>query len=348
MEFKNIRYFGTTIYNEIVSAITLKNSFLSCEILTYGATIRSLYVPDQNEHPVDVVLGYDTLQEYEQNDGYLGATVGRFANRIADGRFSLNGTTYSLFQNNGNNHLHGGAVGFSHRVWNIAACSDSEVILSLTSPDGEEGYPGNMKVLVTFTLHDRTLSIQYHAVCDTDTICNLTNHSYFNLAGHNSGKTYDQEILLHATHYTPTDGDSIPFGVVSPVYHTPMDLTRYTKIGTHLNEHFPQIIQARGYDHNYVIDGPFGVLRPAARVKCQTTGITLQVDTTLPGMQFYTANYLEDSRRGKGACTYGPQHGFCLETQFFPDAPNQPAFPSPILRAGETFKHTTTFSFSIE
>lgn len=343
---KNIKPFGITTNGEEVFMITLENTFCSCEILTYGATIRSLRVPDQAGNPTDVVLGYDTLLEYEQNDGYLGATVGRFANRIAKGLFSLNGRVYTLIQNNGSNHLHGGAVGFSHRVWNIVDCSDTEVTLSLNSPDGEEGYPGTLDVRVTFSLKENALSLRHYAVSDADTICSLTNHSYFNLSGHNSGLIHDHEVCIHAHSYTPASEDSVPFGMISPVVHTPMDLTQYTKISNFLDGGFPQIIQAKGYDHNYVVDGDPGVLRPAASVRCATTGITMQVKTTLPGIQFYTANYLEAGRNGKDGCAYGPRHGFCLETQYFPDAPNQKNFPSPVLRAGDVYDHTTVFTFN--
>ena len=343
---RNIKSFGLTDKGEDVSVITLEHAGCSCQILTYGATIRSLCVPDKSGKLVDVVLGYDTLKEYEQNDGYLGATVGRFANRIAHGQFSLSGKSYTLVQNNGYNHLHGGVVGFSHRVWDIVDCSNTEVTLSLTSSDGEEGYPGTLHVRVTFSLKENALSLHYCAVSDTDTICSLTNHSYFNLAGHSGGSVENHEICIRAHSYTPTAVDAIPLGVVSPVANTPMDLSRYTRVGDNLNNGFPQIAQARGFDHNFVVDEEPGFLRPAAAVRCLSTGITMQVETTMPGVQFYTANYLEDGRRGKNGCSYGPRHGFCLETQHFPDAPNQKNFPSPLLRAGNVYDHTTVFAFN--
>ena len=344
----NIKPFGTAPSGEPVFSIQLNNGNLSCEIITFGATIRSLIVPDRNGDPVDVVLGYDTLEEYISQDGYLGATVGRFANRIAKGQFRLNGQTYKLAVNNGPNHLHGGLQGFSHRVWSIAQSNAHSVTLRLTSPDGEEGYPGNLECSVQFELEDTALIIRYHAASDKDTLCNLTNHSYFNLAGHKSGFALDQTIQIFAQGYTPSDAESIPFGTVTPVAGTPMDLRNPTPIGEHINDNFHQLIFARGYDHNYVLDGEAGKLRSVAQAYSSSTGITMRAETTLPGVHFYTANYLPEGRTGKGGCSYGPRHGFCLETQFFPDAPNQPTFPSTVLQAGDKYEHTTIFSFSTQ
>lgn len=343
----NLKPFGTTTSGEKVSAITLKNNYISCEILTYGATIRTLSVPGSNGTMIDVVLGYDTLQEYEQQDGYVGAAIGRFSNRIKNGRFSLKGKEYTLTTNFGENHLHGGNVGFSHRVWTLETYSANEVCLSLFSKDGDEGYPGNLRVTLTYSLKDCSLSIHYRAVADMDTICSLTNHSYFNLAGHNAGPIYDQEIQLHASYFTPSDPQAIPIGNIAPVDNTPMNLLRHTRIGQSLNDDFPQIKQFGGYDHNYVIDGQTGILRPAANARCASTGIIMQVDTTSPGVQFYTANSLNEGRRGKSGSVYGPHHGFCLETQFFPDTPNHKNFPSVCLKAGDIFDHTTVFSFGV-
>ena len=341
----NIKPFGTAPGGEPVFLIELNNGKLSCEIITFGATIRSLIVPDRNGDPVDVVLGYDTLEEYVSHDGYLGATVGRFANRIARGRFQLNGQTYTLATNNGNNHLHGGMQGFSHRVWSIDHSDERSVTLSLTSPDGEEGYPGNLKCAVRFALDNNALAIHHHAISDKDTLCNLTNHSYFNLAGHDSGTVLDQDIQIFAQHYTPSNDESIPFGTIEPVPGTPMDLQTPTPIGNHINESFHQLLYARGYDHNYVLDGEAGKLHSVAQAYAPATGITMQAETTLPGVHFYTANYLPHGRTGKGGCAYAPRHGFCLETQFFPDAPNQPTFPSAALKEGEEYSHYTVFRF---
>ena len=314
--------------------------------ITFGAAIRSLTVPDRNGQPVDVALGYDTLDEYIQNDGYLGATVGRFANRIAKGKFQLNGSTYDLAINNGPNHLHGGLQGFSHRVWQITNIGEASVTLSLFSPDGEEGYPGNLTCSVEFSLADHGLSIRYLAKSDQDTPCNLTNHSYFNLAGHNSGTVLDQTIQIFAQSYTPSDPTSIPYGTIEPVAGTPMDFRCPTPIGARIGEEFHQLINALGYDHNFVIDGSFGTLRPAAKAYSEASGITLEAYTTLPGVHFYTGNYIPQQRPGKNGSTYGLRQGFCLETQFFPDSPNQPAFPSSVLKAGEEYEHRTLFRFT--
>ncbi len=337
--------FGTAPGGEPVFRIQLDNGVISCEIITFGATIRSLTVPDRNGNPIDVVLGYDTLKEYVRNGGYLGATVGRYANRIAHGSFQLNGCTYRLAANNGRNHLHGGRKGFSHRVWQITHAEETSVTLSLFSPDSDEGYPGNLICSVRFELESTALVIRYHAKSDRDTLCNLTNHSYFNLAGHNSGSALEQNIQIFAQNYTPSNEESIPLGTVEPVADTPMDLRRPTPIGKHIREDFHQLNNARGYDHNYVIDGTIGTLRPAAKAFSHTTGITLEAETTLPGVHFYTANFIPSRCRGKGGCTYGPHHAFCLETQFFPDSPNQPNFPSSVLKAGEDYTHCTVFRF---
>lgn len=344
----SISPFGKTPDGKAVSVILLDNGKISCKVLTYGATLHSLFVPNRSGDPVDVVLGYDTLREYMDNDGYLGATVGRFANRIGGARFSLNGREYPLAANNGANHLHGGHTGFSHRVWDVVCCTPDSVTLSLTSPDGEEGYPGTLQVNVTYTIHDTALTINYRAVSDADTLCNLTNHSYFNLAGHDSGPVLDQTIQLFAEHYTPNDPENIPIGIVSPVDGTPMDLRKPTPIGAHIDDVFPQLLLGHGYDHNYVIDGPANTLRPAAAARCEETGITMQVHATQPGVQLYTANFLPEGRQGKGKCSYGPRHAFCLETQYFPDSPNQPAFPSAVLRQGAEYQHTAVFSFSAD
>lgn len=337
--------FGISPTGEPVSLITLKNETLCCQIITYGAAVRALFVPDRNGDLVDVVLGYDTLEEYVRRDGYLGATVGRFANRIAKGRFSLNGTQYTLACNNGNHHLHGGPTGFSYRVWDITQLQADSVVLSLASADGEEGYPGNLNVSVTYILKEHALMIRYQAVSDADTPCSLTNHSYFNLAGHSSGDVLGQQITVFADQYTPSDAESIPVGTLELVEGTPMDLRTPTPIGKHIDEPFQQLKQAWGYDHNYVVNGEFGTLRVAAHAYCEKTGISMEVSTTMPGLQFYTANFIGEGCPGKGGCSYGPRHGFCLETQQFPDALNQPAFPSAILKAGETYDQVTVFTF---
>ena len=348
MNPSNLLPFGHTPGGEPVELIRLDNGTLSCELITFGAAVRALTVPDRTGTPVDVVLGYDRAEDYAVQEGYLGAVAGRYANRIAEGRFSLSGEEFTLAKNDGDNHLHGGVVGFSHRVWQVAELERDRVTLTLESPHGEEGYPGTLWARVTYRLEGRALSVRFRAVTDRDTVCNLTNHSYFNLSGHDSGPVLDQEITLFASGYTPTDEGSIPYGTVAPVEGTPMDLRASTPIGRHMDENFLQLVQAKGYDHNFALDRTGAGLSPAARVFSAQTGITMEVSTTLPGIQFYTGNYLNEGRRGKGGCAYGPRHGFCLETQFFPNSPNCPAFPSPLLRPGETYDHETVFSFSAE
>ena len=323
----------------------LDNGVLRCEILTFGATVRVLEVPGLAGERVDVVLGYDDLESYLRRDGYLGAVVGRCANRIARGRFALNGQEYALAVNNGPNHLHGGRVGFSHRVWRVEELEGDRAVLALFSPDGEEGYPGNLDVRVIYRLDGPSLELKYEARSDQDTPCNLTNHSYFNLSGQSSGPVLDQESQIFAQGYTPTDETSIPLGNIQLVEGTPMDLRRPIPIGTHIEEDFAQLRQAGGYDHNYAVDGPMGMLRPAAWARSPRTGIVLETQTTLPGVQLYTANGLGE-RAGKDGSVYGPRHAFCLETQFFPDSPNQPQFPSCVLRAGERYEQVTRYQFS--
>ena len=343
----NIQHFGVTAKGEDVSVITLSSSAVSCKILSFGASLQSLMVPDRNGQPLDIVLGYDSLNEYETQDGYLGAVVGRYANRIAKAKFNLNGKEYSLAINNGPNHLHGGIVGFSYKVWTVEDVGDAFVKLHLESTDGEEAYPGNMEISVTYTLENSSLTIHYEAVSDADTVCNLTNHSYFNLAGHGSGSALGQELMLNAKCYTPTDADSIPYGELVPVAGTPMDFGTFTKLGERIGSDFIQLIQGKGYDHNYVVDGEVGTLRPAATARCAESGICMQLKTTQPGVQLYTANFIDEGRPGKGGASYGPHHAFCLETQHFPDSPNKPNFPSTVLKAGEKYDHTAVFSFSI-
>lgn len=337
--------FGTTNSGEEVRELTLDNGMLCCKVITFGGAVRALTVPGR-DGPVDVVLGYDSLEEYETNDGFFGALVGRYANRIAKGRFTLNGQDYALALNDGPNHLHGGNIGWSHRVWTVEQATPDRAILTLDSPDGEEGYPGHVRAQVTYTLEGSVLSIHYEAVSDRDTPCNLTNHSYFNLAGQESGHVLDQEIQLFCSSYTPADSTSIPFGTVEPVGGTPMDLRAPIAIGAHIDEPFQQLEWGRGYDHNFVIDGQPGIMRPAARAFSAASGVVMEVETDSPGIQFYTANFLEDGRKGKDGAVYGFRHGFCLETQHFPDTPNRPGFPSATLRAGERYSQTTRFCFS--
>ena len=336
---------GKTAYQYTISA----DNGMEAVVTDYGAILVKLIVPDAKGEKKDLVLGYDRLADYEENSCFFGSTIGRNANRIGGAKFSLNGQTYQLAaNNNGVNHLHGGLVGFNQRVWTVEEAGDDRLALSLFSPDGEEGYPGNLTVRVTYTLTEEGLTIGYRAECDRDTVCNLTNHAYFNLSGHDSGPVLDQTIQLLADRYTPTDPLSIPTGEIAPVEGTPMDLRRTTPIGARIGEDFPQLLQAGGYDHNWIPNGEAGTLRPIARAASPATGISMEVLSTLPGVQFYTGNYLDGCPAGKGGAAYANRWGFCLETQFYPDSPNHANFPSCVLRAGEVFDHTAAFRFHVE
>ena len=328
---QNRTAFGRMPDGTQVDKLTLRDGAFSCEIITYGGAVRSLVVPDRNGDPVDVVLGFDTLEDYMAQDKYMGALVGRYANRIGGAKFTLNGVEYKLAANDGKNSLHGGNVGFDKQVWTVEELTDNSATLSLTSPDGQEGYPGTLTVRVTYTLKDDGLFIGYWAKCDKDTVVNLTNHSYFNLSGHDSGSVEGQYIWLNASRYTP----AVP---VQP-------------IGACLDEDFDQLTMAGGYDHNWVIDGWDGTgcrdtLRQAAWAWSPDTCIVMECFTTMPGVQFYAGNFLDGCPAGKGGAPYGKRHGFCLETQFYPDSPNQPEFPSCVLRAGEEYRGTTVYRFS--
>ncbi len=348
---QNRTAFGRMPGGTPVELLTLRDGALSCGIITYGGAVRSLTVPDRDGNPVDVALGFDTLEDYLAQDKYIGALVGRYANRIGGAKFTLGGVEYRLAANDGENSLHGGAVGFDKQVWAVGALAGNSVTLSLTSPDGQEGYPGTMEVRVTYTLAGGALSIDYRARSDRDTVCNLTNHCYFNLSGHDSGSVESQDIRLYASRYTPTAPGSIPTGEVAPVDGTFMDLRHTQPIGACIDEDFGQLTMAGGWDHNWAIDGWDGTgrqdaLRPAAWAWSPDTCIVMEVFTTLPGVQFYAGNYLDGCPAGKGGTPYGKRCGFCLETQFFPDSPNRPQFPSCVLRAGEEYRSRTVYRFS--
>jgi len=348
---QNRTAFGRMPDGAQVELLTLRDGACVCEIITYGGAVRSLVVPDRDGRPVDVVLGFDTLEDYMAQDKYIGALVGRYANRIGGAKFTLDGVEYRLAANDRENSLHGGNVGFDKQVWTVEALAGNSVTLSLTSPDGQEGYPGTLKVRVTYTLADGALSIDYWARSDQDTVCNLTNHSYFNLSGHDSGSVESQDIRLYASRYTPTVPGSIPTGEAAPVDGTVMDLRRTRPIGACIDEDFEQLAIAGGWDHNWVIDGWDGTgrqdaPRPAAWAWSPDTCIAMEVLTTLPGVQFYSGNYLDGCPAGKGGAPYGKRCGFCLETQFFPDSPNRPRFPSCVLRAGEEYRSRTVYRFS--
>ncbi len=339
--------FGYTQAGKPVQRYILEGSGLRMSVLTYGGTIQNLWVPDRQGRLVDVVLGCDTIEGYEKQDKFLGALIGRYANRIARGRFTLNGQEHTLYCNDGRNHLHGGKKGFDKRLWEPEIQADG-LHLRLVSRDGEEGYPGTLKIEVVYALIENALKITYWAKAEQDTLCNLTNHTYFNLAGHNSGDICGQEICLYADRFTPADNESIPHGEYQEVEDTPMDLRDWTPIGAHIDDAFEQLQYAGGYDHNWVLRGIPGKLRPAASARCQQTGIVMEVETTQPGVQFYAGNSLDGTCAGKEGACYPRRSGFCLETQAFPNSINCPEYPQAILRAGQIYRHTTLYEFGIE
>lgn len=342
------KVFGTLPDGRTVEELTICGGGLTASILTWGGVLRTLYVPAKDGSKVDVLLGMDTVEDYLKQDKYLGALIGRYANRIGGASFDLGGKIYPLAANDGPNSLHGGPGGFDHQLWTVAGHTENSVTLTLESPDGQEGYPGNLSVRVVYLLDDGGLHIYYEATTDADTICNLTNHAYFNLGGHASGPVTGQEIQVFADHYTPTLPGSIPTGEVAPVDGTPMDLRVSQPMGLHADDDFAQLKMAGGYDHNWVINGYDGTLRPAARAVCHETGVVMETLTTLPGVQFYGGNYLDGCPLGKGGAPYAFRWGFCLETQFFPDSPNHANFPSATLKAGETYRSETVYRFSVE
>jgi aldose 1-epimerase len=344
------KYFGTSSGSAEVYLYTLTNQHgLEVAITTYGGAVTSLKVPDRNGALGDIVLGFETLDEYARNPRYFGALIGRHANRIALGKFSLNGVDYQLGQNNGVNHLHGGFKGFDKHVWSATeeVRSDSVVLhLSYFSADGEENYPGNVSASVDYSLFENELSIEYHATTDKDTIVNLTNHSYFNLKG--EGTILDHELTLIADSFTPVSKDLIPIGEIRPVSGTPMDFRNGAKVGSQIHDSYDQLGFTGGYDHNFVLNDWDGSMRAVARLYEPTRGRLLEILTTQPGMQFYSGNFLDGSFVGKNGVVYERYAGLCLEPQHFPDAPNQPNSPSTVLRPGEEYKQATVLRFSAE
>lgn len=342
MKLYELEPFGTTPAGETVRAFRLEGTHVRAEVITYGGVLRVLET-DTPGGPVDVVLGYDTLEDYIRGDKYIGALVGRCANRIAGGKFVLNGVEYTLARNDAPNHLHGGERGFSGRLWTPSVCEDG-LHLTLESADGDEGYPGSLRADVVYAIEGNdALSISYRAVCDQDTVCNLTNHAYFNLAGAGRGDILNQQIQLFSDYYTPLNDQNVPGGAVLPVGGTPMDLREPVAIGAHIEDGFPQLRQAGGYDHNWVVRGRPNELRPAARAMCEESGLLLEAWTTEPGIQFYTSNFLSGGPAGKGGIAYGNRSAFCLEAQAFPNAVNCPSFPQPVLRKGGIYHQKTLY-----
>ena len=342
--------FGTTKKGEQVHLYSLKNeNGMEAVVSEYGAVLVKLIVPDKNDNPLDVVLGYDEVAGYEDNGIYLGATIGRNANRIGKCRFMLNGTEYTLDKNDGNNNLHGGFDGYNTRVWKAEILEEGEepsIRFSLESPDGDQGFPGKATVAVTYTVTAKNwLKLDYEAQSDKDTLMNLTNHSYFNLNGHKADTILDQELWINAESYTAADEESIPTGDIVPVDNSPMDFRTMKPIGRDIEKDYEAIKFGAGYDHNYVLENK-GQFKVVAKLDAKQSGISMEVITDLPGMQLYTGNFLKGDKKGKENVYYKRRSGVCLETQYFPDAINHENFIPQILKAGELYKTTTAYRFT--
>lgn len=344
--------YGTMPDGQTVDLYTLKNaSGVETSITNYGAIVVTLKVPDRHGNLADIVLGYDTLEEYLKDNAYFGAIVGRYANRIASGRFTLEGREYTLAVNEGGkNHLHGGHKGFDKVIWEAEEVRTDEgvgVALSYLSIDGEEGYPGNLSVEVTYLLtHDNALKVSYCATTDRTTIINLSHHGYFNLAGHDGGDILGHEISIHADRFIPVDENLIPIGELWNVEGTPLDFRTPHSIGERIQDDDQQLRYGGGYDHCWVLNGRGGALAHAATVYEPNSGRVMDVHTAEPGLQFYSGNFLDGSNVGKGGHAYQHRTAIVLETEHFPDSPNQPDFPSVILEPGETYSHEAVFRFS--
>ncbi|MBD5490319.1 MAG: galactose mutarotase [Lachnospiraceae bacterium] len=338
--------FGTTKCGKDVYAYTLSNAGgMQAKIINFGANLISLLVPDQNGNLEDVVLGFDKLEDYYGNNSFFGATVGPSANRIAGACFEIDGQRYQIDANDGENNLHSHIEeGYHKRVWDVTE-TENGLVLSLEGKDGEMGFPGNKKVTVTFGLSDdNALKLSYHVTADTNTIVNMTNHTYFNLAGHKAGRIEDHLLKINASHYTPVVPGAIPTGKITPVEGTPMDFTKMKPIGQDINADCEQLKIGQGYDHNFVIDGADGTLREIAEAEDPKSGRKMKVFTDLPGVQFYAGNCIGEET-GKENTAYGPRKGFCLETQFYPDNIHHPNFPQAVFGPGKDYDSVTIYQF---
>jgi len=343
--------FGKTTDGVLVDLYTFTNEKeMEVKITNYGGIVVSIRIPDRDGKMGDVVLGYDTVDGYIKESPYFGALIGRYGNRIAKGKFTLDGVEYTLAVNNGENHLHGGLKGYDKVVWKAEEVISKNTVglkLSYLSTDGEEGYPGNLDITVNYTLtNDNELKIDYSATTDKKTVVNLTNHSYFNLAG--EGNILNHKVMINADRFNPVDVGLIPTGELREVKGTPMDFTQPTAIGERINADDEQLVFGGGYDHNWILNRTNNDLTLVARVLEPTTGRVLEVLTTEPGLQFYSGNFLDGSITGKGNNVYEKRDGFCMETQHFPDSPNQSNFPSVVLNPGEQYKCSTIYKFSVE
>jgi aldose 1-epimerase len=342
--------FGKMPDGKLVEQFTLANARgVELKAISYGGIITSLRVPDRAGRMDDIVLGFDSLEGYLKDHPFFGAIIGRYGNRIGKGRFTLDGRTFTLATNNGPNHLHGGNKGFDKVLWSAEPVAGANTVaFTRTSPDGEEGYPGNLRIRVTYTLtDDDELVVEYRATTDKATPVNLTQHSYFNLAGQASGDILGHELMLNADRYTPVDDTLIPTGELAAVAGTPFDFRKPTAIGARINDEHPQLKAGKGYDHNWVLSRKGVGLQLAARVIEPKSGRTLEISTTEPGIQFYAGNFLDGTLTGKAGAVYRHRTGFCLETQHYPDSPNKPKFPSTTLRPGGEYRTRTVFTFGV-
>jgi aldose 1-epimerase len=341
--------FGTTRDGQTVEVFTLKNAAgIEVSAITYGGIITSIKTPDRNGAIADIVLGFDALDGYLGDHPYFGAIIGRYANRIANARFTLDAIDFRLASNNGRHHLHGGVNGFDKQMWTAEVIGDNAVRFSRVSPDGEEGYPGALQVAVVYGLTNyNELIVEYTAHTDLPTHLNLTQHSYFNLAGAGRGDVLGHELMIDADAYTPVDAALIPTGQIAAVEGTPFDFRKPAPIGARITAGHPQLTHVRGYDHNFVLNRDGNTLQLAARVVEPNSGRVLEVATTEPGVQLYTGNGLDGTIIGKGGLAYARHGGFCLETQHYPDSPNRPDFPATVLRPGTTYSTRTVFKFDV-
>lgn len=341
--------FQQTIDGKQTDLYFLKNQMGSIAAITnYGGRLVSLFVQDKNKKLTDVVAGFDSVQQYvHSTEPYFGATIGRYGNRIAKGKFALNGNAYSLFINNEPNTLHGGKKGFQDVVWNAKQAGDSSLVLTYLSKDGEEGFPGNLDVKVIYTLtNDNELKIDYEAVTDKKTVINLTNHAFFNLNGQGSGTINNHLLMINADEYTPVDSTLIPTGKIESVGNTPFDFRKPTAIGERLIQNHIQLKYGNGYDHNFVLkESETGILNHAAKVVGDQSGIVMDIYTDQPGLQFYGGNFMQSKNTMKGGNKDDFRTAFCLEAQHFPDSPNQPGFPTTELNPGEKYKTSSVYKF---
>ena len=340
--------FGRAPSGDAVEIYTLKSSVVEARIMTYGARIVSIKTADKSGQMGDVVLGYPSIDGYiADKKTYFGAIVGRYGNRIAGGKFTIDGKSYQApLNNNGINMLHGGTVGFDQLIWKAKEIANG-VEMTLVSKDGDQGFPGTLTAHVRYTLTGDALRIDYSATTDKPTVLNLTNHSYFNLGGEGNGTILDEEIMINADRYTPVDAGLIPTGELAPVAGTPFDFRKSTGIGSRIGDDNAQLKLAGGYDHNWVLNGANGTMKLAAKVTDPKSGRTLTVTTTEPGVQFYTGNFLDGTNKGPSGQPYVKNGALCLETQHFPDSPNHPSFPTTLLKPGETMHSATVFTFSV-